>query len=869
MKKITLLTCLIFTACNFLFAQTNMLTNGDFEEGATVWEGNAFNVQTEGGNSFNFADVTTAGDAFNVNLSQRGLAITEGETYILTFDANTDATTASRTMIAGIGLFVDPFTSQVEEVTLTENSQTFTLTLVANFSSTDGRVLFDMGADTGTVIIDNVSLVLDDTPAAGDELLSNGDFEEGATAWEGNAFNVQTEGGNSFNFADVTTAGDAFNVNLSQRGLAITEGETYILTFDANTDATTASRTMIAGIGLFVDPFTAQVEEVTLTENSQTFTLTLVANFSSTDGRVLFDMGADTGIVIIDNVSLVLDDTPAAGDELLSNGDFEEGATAWEGNAFNVQTEGGNSFNFADVTTAGDAFNVNLSQRGLAITEGETYILTFDANTDATTASRTMIAGIGLFVDPFTSQVEEVTLTENSQTFTLTLVANFSSTDGRVLFDMGADTGTVIIDNVSLVLDDTPAAGDELLSNGDFEEGATAWEGNAFNLQTEGGNSFNFADVTTAGDAFNVNLSQRGLAITEGETYILTFDANTDATTASRTMIAGIGLFVDPFTAQVEEVTLTENSQTFTLTLVANFSSTDGRVLFDMGADTGIVIIDNVSLVLDDTATGGDSVPTVAAPAPPARDAETVFSIYSDTYTDQPNVVFGAFNEGTTDISEQTIDGDNFQKIVFTQPDPQFLLIDWGTVVNNSDLSHFHMDYWIQTNLSAGLIANPKFSNHVGDSGETSAFGLTNPISTFGEWVSVDVPLSDFDFDDSTQQRDALRQFILTVVGADNGSRTLFLDNIYLHNNTVLSTENFDTTVVNVYPNPALNEWKIESKNSLITQVSLYDIAGRKVLEINNSKEILSIDATVLKAGIYIAKLTTSFGKKSIKLIKR
>ncbi|GGG08272.1 hypothetical protein GCM10011344_06050 [Dokdonia pacifica] len=285
----------------------NLLINGDFEQGMTVWEGNGFNVQTDGGNSFNFVDVATAGDPFAVNLSQRGLDISDGDTFTLTFDASTDAATGSRTMIAGIGLFEAPFTNQAMEVTVTDVTQTFTIELTANFTSTDSRVLFDMGADTGVLVIDNVILELNDGGGGGggDNELTNGDFEQGMTVWEGNGFNVQTDGGNSFNFVDVATAGDPFAVNLSQRGLIINSGETFTLTFDASTDAATGSRTMIAGIGLFVAPFTNQSMEVTVTETTQTFTLELTADFTTTDGRVLFDMGADTGVLVIDNVSLV------------------------------------------------------------------------------------------------------------------------------------------------------------------------------------------------------------------------------------------------------------------------------------------------------------------------------------------------------------------------------------------------------------------------------------------------------------------------------------------------------------------------------------------------------------------------------------
>ena len=704
-------------------------------------------------------------------------------------------------------------------------------------------------------------------------LLTNGDFEEGMTVWEGNGFNVQEDGGNSFNFVDVATAGEPFNVNLSQRGIDIAQGQTFTLTFDASTDAATASRTMLAGIGLFVDPFTNQSQEVTVTSDTQTFSVELVANFTSTDSRVLFDMGAATGVVVIDNVSLTLnEETPPPGGNLLENGDFEEGMTVWEGNGFNVQEDGGNSFNFVDVATAGEPFNVNLSQRGIDIAQGQTFTLTFDASTDAATASRTMLAGIGLFVDPFTNQSQEVTLTSDTQTFSVELVANFSSGDSRVLFDMGAAAGVVVIDNVTLVLNEENS-GEELLDNGDFEQGMVVWEGNGFNVQEDGGNSFNFVDVATAGEPFQVNLSQRGLNIAEGQTFTLTFDASTDATTASRTMLAGIGLFVDPFTNQSQEVTVTSDTQTFSLELVANFTSADSRVLFDMGGATGVVVIDNVSLVQGTDTGGGDDpvVPPVPAPTPPDRDAATVFSLFSDAYTQQPDLDFGAFDVGTQDIETIQVEEDNVLQVNTNQPVAEFLLVDFGGIFDLSAMTHFHMDYYIVTDLSAGLIANPLWSNHEGDMGQTSSFGLTNPVTTFGEWVSIDVPLTDFDFGQDIgngQTRDALRQFVLTLSGAEAGDRTIFIDNLYLHQNTTLSTEEFTTVQVSAFPNPTTNRWTI-STESMIDQVVVYDIVGKKVLEINPNTSSTNLDASALKTGVYIAKVTTAEGTQSLKLLKQ
>jgi endoglucanase len=552
---------------------------------------------------------------------------------------------------------------------------------------------------------------------------------------------------------------------------------------------------------------------------------------------------------------------------LLSNGDFESGMVDWTGNAFNVQTEGGNSFNFANVEVAGNAFDVNLSQI-TDIVMGQTYTLTFDAGTDDATSSRTLIAGIGLNEAPFTADIETVTIASGAlQTFELTFTASFGLMNSRVLFDMGAETGVIVIDNVSLELAEGGSTFDGgLVDNGDFEEGMIEWTGNAFNVQTDGGNSFNFANVEAAGNSFDVNLSQV-LEIVAGETYTMSFDAATGVG-QSRSIIAGIGLNEAPFTSNTEVVALTEDIQTFELTFTADFGMLNSRVLFDMGAEVGVVVIDNVSLFLEES--DGITPPDVAAPTPPARDADAVFSIYSDAYTDQPDVIFGAFNVGTTDITPLVVEEDNFLQINFVQPDPGFLLVDWGTIVDNTDLTHFHMDIWVDTDLTTGLVVNPILSNHVGDAGETSNFGLTNPVNTFGEWISIDLPMDDFDFGTTpgVQQRDALRQFVMTVAGADAGPRTVFLDNLYLHNDTLLSTEEFSTINITAFPNPSRNNWTISANSQTITSVEVYDILGQRVATQNPNSTDVTIDASRFTTGMYIATINTNEGSSSVKLIK-
>lgn len=136
---------------------------------------------------------------------------------------------------------------------------------------------------------------------------------------------------------------------------------------------------------------------------------------------------------------------------LLSNGDFGNGASGWTGNAANVTDEllgvDASKANFASVASAGNPWDVNLSQV-IEIEQGKTYKLSFKARSDG---NRTMFAGIGLNEEPFTNQSNTVNLTTQWQTFELTLSSSsFGNANSRVLFDMGADIGQVIIDDVSL-----------------------------------------------------------------------------------------------------------------------------------------------------------------------------------------------------------------------------------------------------------------------------------------------------------------------------------------------------------------------------------------------------------------------------------
>lgn len=144
--------------------------------------------------------------------------------------------------------------------------------------------------------------------------------------------------------------------------------------------------------------------------------------------------------------------------------------------------------------------------------------------------------------------------------------------------------------------------GPELLTNGDFESGNDPWI-NAVNIELDGTNNVFVADVQATGNPWDVNLSQV-IGIVEGATYELSFKAKASV---ARSMRAGLGQNFDPFNSVYNEPALTTDWNTFTYDIVATGigSADNSRVLFDMGAELGVVNIDDVSVKLKGADNGG------------------------------------------------------------------------------------------------------------------------------------------------------------------------------------------------------------------------------------------------------------------------
>lgn len=419
----------------------------------------------------------------------------------------------------------------------------------------------------------------------------------------------------------------------------------------------------------------------------------------------------------------------------------------------------------------------------------------------------------------------------------------------------------------------------ELLENGDFETGdSTGWIGNAANVVTEGGNSYNSTNVDEAGNPYDVNLSQVE-SMTSGQTYQLTFDAWSDG---NRTMIAGIGLNEAPWTNNTQTINLTSTTQNFSLTLVANFTNTNSRVIFDMGADTGFVGIDNVSLTaVDPSCTDGvqngdetgvdcggscdacsDPAPNNAPSTPPARPSADVISIYGQAYGTPEGLNGVSWDNGSNAVEEEYA-GNNILKI--TNGTSDFIGFDVANTdgyVDATEMTHIHADFWVAGDYVAGQVLKIKLSNH-DDDGEINA--IIKEIATSANdaetWVSIDAELG-------SDARERIAQVLLIYTNSAGAPNVLYTDNIYFHKNTVLSNRDDALFESKIYPNPSSDTWTISTPNNMINSVEVFNVLGKKVISQNFNSDEVSISVQSLASGIYLARLTTNAGVKTMKLIR-
>jgi len=163
--------------------------------------------------------------------------------------------------------------------------------------------------------------------------------------------------------------------------------------------------------------------------------------------------------------------------------------------------------------------------------------------------------------------------------------------------------------------------------------------------------------------------------------------------------------------------------------------------------------------------------PEVSAPAPTVAEAD-VISLFSNAYTD---IALATWRTDWSDatLEDVTVDGGDVRKysalnfVGIESPSP---------FIDASAMTHFHVDIWSAdfTEFKIKLVdfgADAAF-----DGGDDAEHEVVYESPVQGEWISYDIPLSDFE---GLTSQEHIAQLIFSA--GPTGNNTIYIDNVYFY----------------------------------------------------------------------------------------
>lgn len=287
--------------------------------------------------------------------------------------------------------------------------------------------------------------------------------------------------------------------------------------------------------------------------------------------------------------------------------------------------------------------------------------------------------------------------------------------------------------------------------------------------------------------------------------------------------------------------------------------STTVTVTAPNGTDTTVYTI-NFTL--------GAALPATAAPTPPQRPVDDVVSVYSNAYTNVAPTGFIAF--GSAAVTDVDIEMNPTLQWEFNNPGEGFQYeYSPGSSTEGLDLSNgftkMHIDLYVSTGDDPGELILVQLLNWNGAGFDPVFINFELTTTGTGAWYSADVDLSSF-INPAGSSLDAVQ--LVQIIGQGGVFGPVYIDNIYFHKETTLSTNDLDVTSFEIYPNPTTNNWTING-TSTIQSVKVYDILGKQVVSMTPNSDQVTVNATSLRDGVYFARVESENGSKTVKLIKK
>lgn len=240
-------------------------------------------------------------------------------------------------------------------------------------------------------------------------------------------------------------------------------------------------------------------------------------------------------------------------------------------------------------------------------------------------------------------------------------------------------------------------------------------------------------------------------------------------------------------------------------------------------------------LIQDVTVTNLEASPNPTVPA------SNVISMFSDAYTNVP-VDTWRTSWSAADLEDLEIDGNATKKYT----NLNFVGIEATTTpINATAMTYFHTDVW-SSNFTEFKVKLVDFgANGVFGGGDDVEHEITIASPAQEEWVSLDIPLSDFT---GLTTRAHIAQLIF--VAAPSGSATVYVDNVFFYNELAslttpaptptLPAANVISMFSGAYTNVPVNTWRTDWSSAVLEDIN---VAGNPTKKYSNL-DFVGIEAT-------------------------
>jgi hypothetical protein len=347
-------------------------------------------------------------------------------------------------------------------------------------------------------------------------------------------------------------------------------------------------------------------------------------------------------------------------------------------------------------------------------------------------------------------------------------------------------------------------------------------------------------------------------------------DTNADATLSDLTLdgvtIAGFSPGTVTYDVELPTGTTTAPTVGAVATQAGNGSSAinitqapgvPGSATVDVTAPNGTDMLTYTVNFTEEVVSPGD--PTIDAGVPSFDNTDDYSSVFS-SLGDAIGLVPSAFAGATQETIQ--INGNDTKKFTVTNPGggAQFAFAPIDLAAGG--YTHVYFDWYFVGETGSGRQINLNVQG-----GGANIIGII-PIadgSAANQWNSYDVALADMT--NGTDPQNAISQVQFTGAGGSDPFGNIYIDNVLFYKAGALSSQDFVLSEFSVRPNPSSTTWIVKGQSQIST-IEVFDILGKNVLNLRPNAMEVELDASNLKSGLYLARISSDQGTRTIKLIK-